>query len=580
MIARAALAIAGLALATPLFLHAQGRGGNEWTASGHDAQRTAWLRTDARLTKDAIAKGDFQFLWKVKLENTTRQLSSLTSPILLDLLIGYRGFKSLGFVGGSDDRIFAVDTDLARPYWTSVLNYTSPNGGRPPSSWDCPGGLIATSSRRTVLAPSALAGRGGGGRGAPAGSAVGEPGKGAAVLSQPPPQRAGGPAPNAPAGGRAGAPGGAPGAPGAGSRGPAPIGFGGVDPIYAVASDGYIHTLLSSNGADSEPAIPFIPANAKPSSVLWVDGVVYTTTSGDCGAAPNAVWAMDLTPPAKERKTLSWKTGGASIAGTTGVALGTDGTVFVALGQPAAQAQAGSHADAVMALDGATLQPKDWFVAEGADFNTSPIVIKFKDKDLVAAAGNDGRLYVLDATSLGGADHKTPLAVSGKYTSSGAGAALATWEDQGTRWILAPATGAPPGGVSFSANGLAPNGRVVAFKLTDDNGKVSLQPGWQSRDLTSPLAPIVVNGLVFAVSSGEYRPPASAARTTLDAAQRAQRSTPAVLYVLDGATGKTLWTSGTKITSFARAGLAASAGQVYLVTYDNHLYAFGIPIEH
>lgn len=573
---RAIGALAALGLAVPL-LHAQGRGGNEWTASGHDAQRTGWMRTDARLTKEAIAKGDFQFLWKVKADNATRQLNSLTAPILLDLLIGYRGFKSLAFVGASDDRVFAVDTDLARPYWTSVLNYTSPNGGRPPSSWECPGGLIATPSRRTVLAPSALAGRGGGGRGARVGSAVGEPGKGAAVLSQPPPQRANAPAAAPAGGGRGAAPGAAPGAP---ARGPAPIGFGGVDPLFAVGSDGYIHTLYVSNGADSEPAVPFIPANAKPTSLLWVDGIVYTTTSGGCGAAPNAVWAIDLTPPAKERKVMSWKTGGASIAGTTGVALGTDGTVFVALGKPAPQAAADSHADAVVALDGATLQPKDWFTAAGADFNTSPIVLKFKDKDLVAATGNDGRLYLLDAASLGGADHQTPLAVSDKYTSSGAGAALATWEDQGTRWILATATGAPVKGATFTANGLAPNGRVVAFKVADDNGKVSLQPGWQSRDLTSPLAPIVVNGLVFAVSSGEYRPAAAGDGVKLDAAQRAQRSTPAVLYVLDGATGKTLWTSGTKITSFARGGLAASAGQVYLVTYDNHLYAFGIPIEH
>jgi hypothetical protein len=50
--------------------------------------------------------------------------------------------------------------------------------------------------------------------------------------------------------------------------------------------------------------------------------------------------------------------------------------------------------------------------------------------------------------------------------------------------------------------------------------------------------------------------------------------------VLDGATGKTMWSSGTKITSFARAGLSAGGGQVYVVTYDNHLYAFGIPMEH
>jgi outer membrane protein assembly factor BamB len=66
----------------------------------------------------------------------------------------------------------------------------------------------------------------------------------------------------------------------------------------------------------------------------------------------------------------------------------------------------------------------------------------------------------------------------------------------------------------------------------------------------------------------------------MTAAQRAQRSTPAVLYALDGTTGKMLWSSGQTITSFARAGLSAGAGQVYLVTYDNTLYTFGIPMEH
>src|SRR5205823_11192119 len=230
-------------------LHAQGRGGGEWTTSGYDAQRTAWLRGDARLTKNAVQKGEFQFLWKAKFDNQPRQLNSLTTPILLDLLIGYRGFKSLAFVGGSDDRIFAIDTDLARPYWTTMLNYTAATGGRPPSSWECPGGLIATPSRRTVLTPSALGGGSGGGRGgARNGSAVGEPGKGAAVLGQKQAQRGtgrgrgrGAEAPVQPSRGR--------------GRAPAPIGFGGVDPVYVMGSDGYLHTLLSSNGADAEPPV-------------------------------------------------------------------------------------------------------------------------------------------------------------------------------------------------------------------------------------------------------------------------------------------------------------------------------------
>jgi outer membrane protein assembly factor BamB len=185
-------------------------------------------------------------------------------------------------------------------------------------------------------------------------------------------------------------------------------------------------------------------------------------------------------------------------------------------------------------------------------------------------------MYLLAAASLGGADHKTPLHVTPKYTAPGAGAGLATWESQGTHWILAPVVGAPQPGVKFAANGVAPGGSIVAFKVSDEGDKVTLAPGWASRNLTSPLAPMVVNGLVFAVSSGEYR----GAGTQLTATQRARRSTPAVLYVLDGTTGKQLWSSGTTIASFARGGLSAGSGQVYVVTYDNHLYAFGIPMEH
>ena len=320
-----------------------------------------------------------------------------------------------------------------------------------------------------------------------------------------------------------------------------------------------------------EPPIPFLAPDAKPSALIWVDGVVYTTTSSECGAVPNALWAMDLTPPAGERKTLSWKTGGAEIAGASGLAFGTDGRIYVALGS----ARKAAHSDSIVALDRDTLIPKDWFAAPGADFNATPIVVRYRDKDLIAVTANDGRLYLLDGASLGGGDHKTPLAATSKFTGPGAGTALATFEDEGSRWILATASGATSE-VKFTPNGPAPTGRVVAFKLVEEGGKWSLVPGWQSRDLTSPLAPIVVNGMVIAASSGEYR----GTPVSMTSAQRAQKSVPAVLYVLDAATGKTLWSSGTRITSFARGGLSAGGGQVYLVTYDNHLYAFGIPLEH
>jgi outer membrane protein assembly factor BamB len=224
-----------------------------------------------------------------------------------------------------------------------------------------------------------------------------------------------------------------------------------------------------------------------------------------------------------------------------------------------------------------TLILKDWFTAPGADFNATPIVVRHGSKDLIAVTANDGRLYLLDAASLGGGDHKTPLAATAKYTAAGAGTGLATFQDaSGVHWIFTTAS-STTGDVTFTQNGPASSGRIVAFKVMEDGGKLSLAPVWQSGDVAAPLSPIVVNGMVFAVSSGEYRGSAS---SPLTATQRAQRSVPAVLHVLDAATGRTLWSSGSTITSFARGELSAGGGQVYLVTYDNHLYAFGIPLEH
>ncbi|MEP6916213.1 MAG: hypothetical protein ABJC89_11230, partial [Acidobacteriota bacterium] len=315
----AILAVICAASASAAVVYGQG---GEWTTSGFDAQRTAWVATDAALTKEAVQKGQFKFLWKAQFENEPRQMNSLTAPVLLDRLIGYRGFKTLAFVGGSADRVFAIDTDLARPYWTTHLNYSAATGGQPSSSVTCPGGLTAAPTRRTVLAPSAFARGGGGGRGGRSGSAVGEPGRGAAILSQAPQARGG------PAAGRGAAP-------AARGRAVAPVPFGGVDPLYAVGSDGFLHTLRVSNGADAAPAVAFLPPNTKSSALIFVDGMVYTTTTDECGAEPNAVWAIDVTTP--ESKVVSWRTGGADVAGATGVAFGTDGTLYVALGAAPSQ---------------------------------------------------------------------------------------------------------------------------------------------------------------------------------------------------------------------------------------------------
>ena len=113
--------------------------------------------------------------------------------------------------------------------------------------------------------------------------------------------------------------------------------------------------------------------------------------------------------------------------------------------------------------------------------------------------------------------------------------------------------------------GLAPIADATSAKAAQP----ALDAAWVSRELVSPLTPAVVNGVVFAVSSGET----STARTG--------RSGKAVVYALDGATGKELWSSGAAIGSFVHGGaLSVGNSQVYLGTHDGTLYAFGFPMEH
>src|SRR5256885_2130823 len=77
----------------------------------------------------------------------------------------------------------------------------------------------------------------------------------------------------------------------------------------------------------------------------------------------------------------------------------------------------------------------------------------------------------------------------------------------------------------------------VTLKVSGDNGKVALQSGWVSRDIASPLPPLVVNGVLFTASAGT-------------------RTIPAVFYAIDASNGKDLWNSMRTITTSVRGGLS------------------------
>jgi hypothetical protein len=201
------------------------------------------------------------------------------------------------------------------------------------------------------------------------------------------------------------------------------------------------------------------------------------------------------------------------------------------------------------------------------------LIFMHKEKSMVAASTKDGRIHLLDATDL-----SKPIASSAATVKAAdfMPGALTSWQDQaGTRWILAPVTNSQATELGFSASGA--KGAVVAWKVVNENGTISLQPAWASRDLVSPLTPTIINGVAFVTSSGEFKSKDS----KMTAAQRAARSAPAVLYALDAMTGKELWNSGTTITSFAHGGtLSGGVSQIYVTTYDGTIYTFGFPMEH
>jgi outer membrane protein assembly factor BamB len=319
-----------------------------------------------------------------------------------------------------------------------------------------------------------------------------------------------------------------------------------------------------SNGADYEPPVKFLPPGANASGLIIIDNVAYVVTEGNCGGAANGVWALDLV----SKQVTTWK---ANVSGIVGPAFGGDGTLYVATGS------GGDSPNSLVALDQKTLSVKGRYAAGAHEFSSTPVIFEYKGKTLIAAGAKDGRVHLLDSANLTGevqtALYTTPASPKAAPFTPGA---LASWQDRsGARWILAPIVGAQAADLGFKSS--VTNGAVVAWKLVEQNGALSLQPSWASRDLVSPLPPTIINGVVFVTSGGEFR--TNDSRMTAEA--RARRSSRAVLYALDGETGEELWNSGTTIASFTRgAALSGGLGQIYLTTYDGMIYAFGFPMEH
>jgi hypothetical protein len=519
-----ALCLAG-AFVLSAAAHAQGPPRGFWPIPGQDSAHNQWQKAETDITTATVAK-DFKFLWKLKLGKGPAKTSSFSEPLLFPGLITGRGFKDLALLADANT-LYAVDSELGELVWQK--EFVSP------SAHQACGNIQVVTEAPPVIRFGAR-----------------RPAAGATPGATPPPPR---PPPEEPlprAERRVGAAAGG--------------GYFGLRGVYVVTSDGYIHEQIMATGLDYAPPVKFLPTPGGSSFGLNMnDKVVYTATGSGCRNIPNAIWSLDLNTP--DYTVNSYKVEKLSLAGLSGPAIGPDGTAYVVTGSGPAVAPV--YANSVVALAPKELKVKDWYTpsSAGKALNAGPVAFIYKEKELLAAPGGEGKLVLLDTASLGGADHHTPLAETDKLSKGakrGAWESLATWQDKsGAAWVLASVTGPVEQDVKFAAtNGPAPHGSIVAFKVEEKDGHTVLTPAWISRDLVNPAPPAIANGVVFALEGGSA-------------------SGHATLYALDADTGKQLYASGDAIQSSSHlAGMSIGDGHVFFTTHDNTLYSFGIPLEH
>jgi len=224
--------------------------------------------------------------------------------------------------------------------------------------------------------------------------------------------------------------------------------------------------------------------------------------------------------------------------------------------------------------------------------SASPVVFPFQKWQLVASSSKEAIIYLLDANAIGGGvaaternampDHHTPLHASRwandeqQLWGRGVWGAMATWEDaQSDRWLIAPMWGAPSKDApKFQYSyGSVDKGSVMAFKLAVQNDKPTLVPMWISRDMHVPDPPVVANGVVYVIATGENTRQGGFFLPDV----RAKPVDHAIFYAFDAATGKELYSSGDIIDSWTHFnGPAVANGSIYFTTHDGKVYAFGL----
>jgi outer membrane protein assembly factor BamB len=517
--------------------------GRDWTTWGYDQERTGWNKGETSLTPNNVS--GLKLLWNTQLSTPPKVivLSTLTAPLVAEGVRTAHGTKNLVFLLGADDTVFALDADTGKGLWQKTFgNPATPMWA---ATWLCSNTVNDTPviDKQNNL-------------------------------------------------------------------------------IFLITSDGKLRALNLSDGADRMTPTSMIEPFARAWSLNLIDNVVYTTSGRGCGqmpavkgakpaVVPGSVSAMDVSDLVHPQLTRFYTSGTkyAGPWGRGGVTRGPNGTVFTQTADGFYDPAAGIFGETVLKLAPRATRLLDSFTpanwqylnTQDLDFGSvSPDVFPFQNRTLVAVAGKEGFLYLLDASNLGGGppNHSTPLykspqlgndAAEGKNPGEGAWGAITTYETaDGKRFLYVPMWGPPSKSAPPfpSSGGAAPHGSIMAFQVVAAGDKVSLLPQWSSPDMIVPDPPVVANGVLFAIQTGEQtiQSPAGLPGTqdeiNHNPLSAKYRSTPVnnlILYAFDAETGKQLYSSDKIITDWVHFSEPVVAlGKVFVVTHDAHVYAFGL----
>src|SRR2546430_240775 len=128
--------------------------GADWLTDGGNVQRTAWQKDEKILGTDTV-KG-MKLLWKLKLENETRQMHALFPPLIAGRVNTPSGPKQIALETGVSDNLWAIDVETGQGLGKKHFASTgTPGGGGRGGGTLCPGGIPAT----PVIGPTNTAGK-------------------------------------------------------------------------------------------------------------------------------------------------------------------------------------------------------------------------------------------------------------------------------------------------------------------------------------------------------------------------------------------------------------------------------------